>query len=70
MFIVDRFEGEYAVCEGDDGKMQKILLCQLPTCVKEGSVLKYLDGNYYLDESTYEQRKKKILDLQKKFFKK
>ena len=70
MLIVDRIEGEYAVCEGDDGKMQNILLCQLPYCVKAGSVLKLLDGNYSLDENTYAERKQKILDLQKKLFKK
>ena len=70
MLIVDRIEGEYAVCEDADGKMQNILLCQLPACVKEGSVLNLADGNYFLDENAYAQRKQKILDLQKKLFKK
>lgn len=70
MIIVDRIEGEYAVCECDDGHMKNILLTQLPSCVKEGSVLKLLRGKYYLDEKAFEERKQKILDLQEKLFKK
>ncbi|MDD4700540.1 MAG: DUF3006 domain-containing protein [Oscillospiraceae bacterium] len=70
MLIVDRIEGEYAVCEGDNGKIQNILLCQLPTCVNEGSVLKLIDGKYVLDENAYLERRQRILDLQKKLFKK
>ena len=70
MLIVDRIEGEYAVCESDDGKMQNILLEDLPNGVKEGSVLNLHDGSYYLDENAYSMRKQKILDLQKKLFKK
>jgi len=70
MLIVDRIEGEYAVCERDDGNMQNILLKILPEGVKEGSVLNFQDGIYYFNEIAYEQRKKTILNLQKRLFKK
>jgi len=70
MLIVDRIEGKYALCERDDGKMQKVLLEVLPKCIKDGSVLNLRDGSYYLDEIAYEKRKNDILNLQNKLFKK
>jgi hypothetical protein len=37
--IIDRFEGEYAVCEDEQKNMVNILKSYLPDGVKEGAVL-------------------------------
>ncbi len=37
--IIDRFEGDYAVCEREDKTMMDIERSKLPEGVKEGSVL-------------------------------
>lgn len=51
--VVDRFEGEYAVCEDRQTKEKfNIELSQLPSDIKEGSVVKYEDGKYVLDLDT------------------
>ena len=42
--IIDRFEGEYAVCEKEDRKMMNIEKNKLPSIAKEGDVL-IIEGN-------------------------
>jgi hypothetical protein len=42
--VIDRFEGEYAVCERDDRTMMNIPRKGLPTGVKEGDAL-VIDGD-------------------------
>ena len=37
--IVDRLEGEYAVCEQKEGGMLSLLLSQLPDGIRDGDVL-------------------------------
>lgn len=50
--VIDRFEGEYAICEKDDRNMQPILRSHLPEGVKEGSCLQYDGMAYTIDEVT------------------
>jgi hypothetical protein len=58
--IIDRFEGEIAVCEQDDRTMLNIPRSQLPDGAKEGDVL-IIDGdNISIDSSATLQRKKSI----------
>lgn len=38
-FIIDRFEGDFAVVELADGKITQIPKCVLPTDAQEGDVL-------------------------------
>jgi len=47
LLTVDRFEGDFAVCEKDDMQMVDIAISELPDGVTEGSVLSY-DGAAYL----------------------
>lgn len=55
ILVVDRIEGEYAVCENRRTKeMQDIKLTDLPEEIKEGTVLKWNDGKYEID--TKEQK--------------
>jgi hypothetical protein len=61
--IVDRIEGEYAVCELENRQMTNIPLIEIPFSVKEGDVLS-IDGNYYkIDVEETQSRKKKIEDM-------
>jgi hypothetical protein len=66
--IIDRFEGNFAVCEQDDKKFINILRDKLPQGVKEGHCLIDNDGVYTIDYERYEERKKSIKDKFGKLF--
>ena len=38
-YVIDRFEGDYAVCENDDLKRINVEKSRLPRGVKEGSTI-------------------------------
>lgn len=73
-FIIDRFEGGYAICEMEtDQKPKKkkdihfygIELSELPQGAKEGDVLKVSDdGTLSLDEAATKARREKIRKLE------
>ena len=64
--VVDRIEGEIAVCENrSNGVMINIQLEKLPDDTKEGSVIKYFDGKFRLDsdeQKNIEDRIKEKMD--------
>lgn len=69
MLSIDRFDGVYAICEGDDEKLYAIEKSELPTGAKPGDVLKLsLDGSLFLDEDETKHRKQRIKKLQDKLF--
>lgn len=57
MIIIDRFEGNLAVLETDDG-MKNIERSLLPENAAEGDVL-ILDGSWTVDTSATEQRRER-----------
>jgi hypothetical protein len=60
---IDRFEGEFAVCENSHRRMINIEKSKLPASAKEGDVL-ILEGNTIkIDSSETTQRKKRIEKL-------
>jgi hypothetical protein len=63
--IIDRFEGEYAVCEGEEGEVINLRKDQLPPQAKEGDVLLVEGKLIFLDATETEKRKKEI---EKDFF--
>ncbi|RPF43440.1 DUF3006 family protein [Hydrogenoanaerobacterium saccharovorans] len=66
---IDRFEGDYAVCENSGGEMSDILICLLPKGIKEGDIVAlHDDGHYEFDIAETERRRKEIIDLQNKLF--
>jgi hypothetical protein len=68
-YIVDRFEGKYAVCEDEDGLMINMLKSTLPDTVKEGSCLIIQeDGSVVIDESEYKRRSDDISKLMEDLF--
>lgn len=63
-YTVDRIEGCFAVCEDENGKMEKIELSVIPSNVKEGDVLISDGGDWKKDDDakreTAERIKKKM----------
>lgn len=60
---IDRFEGEYAVCEKPDRTVVNIKKDRLPEEVKEGDVLIIEGDNIRVDSEETRQRKKDIKKL-------
>lgn len=66
---LDRFEGDYAICEDDTQKVHEIHKSKLPTNAKLGDVLRLsLEGSLSVDKVETERRKQKIIGLQRKLF--
>ena len=68
-YIVDRIEGEIAVVEGKDLKVENILLKNIKGDPKEGDVL-IKDGlNFKVDKEATIKRTEKINEMMKKMWK-
>ena len=61
--IIDRFEGEYAVCEKENSKMIDIEKHKLPPEAKEGDVLILCEESIKVDQVETENRKERIKKL-------
>lgn len=59
-FTVDRFEGDMAVLEDGNNNMLNVKKEDLPSDIKEGDVLKKINGKYFLDESLTQETSKRI----------
>lgn len=62
-YAVDRFEGEYAVCEGPDGKMHNFARVELPCGMREGDVLLYSEGSWKIDRQQTAKRREEARAL-------
>lgn len=63
-FIVDRFEGEFAVCESiNDKKIVNIEKEKLPIDIKEGMVLNYTNDKYMVDQKESNDLKSNIDEI-------
>ncbi|NLW02645.1 MAG: DUF3006 domain-containing protein [Clostridiaceae bacterium] len=60
---IDRFEGNFAVCEADGNKMISIERSLLPEEAREGDVLTLKDGKYIIDAAETAKRKAYIKSL-------
>jgi hypothetical protein len=67
--VIDRFEGDFAVCEKPDRTMMKILRSMLPVWAKEGDVLIVEGENIQIDPVETSRRKKEAEDLMKDVWK-
>ncbi|NLZ48065.1 MAG: DUF3006 domain-containing protein [Clostridiales bacterium] len=63
--VIDRFEGEYAVCEKNDRTMIDIERIKLPPEAKEGDVLEIKENQITIDREATDKRKKEIEELTK-----
>jgi len=60
-YIIDRFEGDYAVCEDENGEFTDIEKMKLPAEAKEGSTIE-MDGNGAVNITENEERKRRIAE--------
>lgn len=66
---IDRFEGTFAICEGEghgkEIKMYAIEIAELPQGAKEGDVLEISEeGTIQIDAKATQQRRSKIRKMQ------
>ena len=67
--IIDRFEGNYAVCEMEDKTTLSIPKYKLPLHCKEGDCLIVdSEGMYQRDTQLQKSREKRILDKMNRLF--
>jgi len=64
--VIDRFEGEYAVIETDEGEILNIKKTLLPKKVKEGDVINM--EKFTIDETETRRRHHVIDNLTNKLF--
>jgi hypothetical protein len=65
---IDRFEGEFAVCEKENRQMIDIEKSKLPETAKEGDVLNIKNDIITIDFETTKKRKKEIEKLTENFW--
>lgn len=67
--VVDRFEGKYAICEDEECACYAIDLSDLPSGLKNGSVLIVSDdGTITYDEGETLRRRQRIAEKQRALF--
>ena len=59
--IIDRFEGDYAVMETEEG-MLNIHRAHLPSSAREGDVVNYSNGGYSVDREATEDLRNAVRD--------
>ena len=64
MLIIDRIEGEFAVCEDEERQMVEIPRGLLPAGAKPGSVLIPDGEGYRLDAAAETRRREQVRRLQ------
>lgn len=57
MTVIDRFEGEYAVIETENG-MTAVERSRIPADAREGDVLRYENGSFVTDRETSAERRR------------
>lgn len=68
--VIDRFEGQYTICEDKDKKMFALEKTETPDGAKEGDVLVITDdGTLYIDKAETEKRRNAMIKKQNSIFK-
>lgn len=67
-FVIDRFEGEFAVLEDENGSFQNIKKSFLPQNAKESDCVIFKDGKYTISEEQTESLKQEIDELMEDLF--
>lgn len=65
---VDRIEGNYAICEDDNGDMIELPLEKLPKSVQEGDCLVKSGEAYLIDAEETERRREENFRLMQDLF--
>lgn len=67
-FTVDRIENEKVVLECENKDCVSLDASSLPKKIKEGDVLYFEEGSYFLDEAETQKRKENIKKLMNSLF--
>lgn len=67
-YIIDRFEGDFAICETEKMEFIEIHKSKIPVSAKEGDVLVKENNAYRISENRTAERKKCIDEKLKKLF--
>ena len=59
-YVIDRFEGEYAILTDSIGKAYDTLREELPSEVREGDILHESEGAYSIDKELTAQSREKL----------
>ncbi len=70
VYIIDRFEGEYAVLEEESGAHKDVHRAILPKNAAEGDFLHFDGINYSIDKAATETRKRMMEEKMRKIMKK
>ena len=72
MYIVDRIEeSRIAICEDSESRNQiEIDITQLPLDTKEGDILEFTDGKYFINHERTIERKKELKEKMSTLWKK
>lgn len=68
MLVIDRFEGDFAICEEAGGEIRDIPRDRIRGKATEGDVLCRKGGWYEVDRAATEARRKEIEDLTRGFW--
>lgn len=63
LLIIDRFEGDHAVCEREDRTTVDIARAELPRKARVGDVLRWEADSWRVDATGTATRRKRIADL-------
>ena len=66
-YVIDRFEGIYAILECDNGKDLVILRSKLPIEATEGDVIECINGIYNIDKKATKEINDRLSERMKKF---
>jgi hypothetical protein len=69
MPVIDRFEGDFAVCEVENGETVNIPRSELPSSAREGDCLiAVVEGVYAIDADETARRRKRIREKMSRLF--
>lgn len=69
IYSIDRFAWGYAICENDMRESLLIPITRLPEGARPGDCIRILDDDsIIIDETETKKRKERVLELQKKLF--
>lgn len=66
--IIDRFEGDYAVCETESGEIKNISKSQISKDAKEGDILIRGESEWQIDADESKKRRMSIENRLNKLF--
>lgn len=66
--IIDRFEGNYAVCETEEKKFIDIPKSDIPEGAKEGDILTKTDNGYSIEKAETETKREEVKKRMNRLF--